>query len=103
VQRSGNLSFNLSIKINFDAEIKNSKRFFLAGDITFQAGKNSSQVQGFVQGDSVYQGIQNWGRYCLLSEDHKNDSYIMKFSIQCVYITISDEEDCELIMYCIFV
>lgn len=102
VQRSGNLSFSFTVKLNFEPVVKNAKRsFYLPGDVTFQADKNSSQVLVYFQGDSIYQGTQYWGRYCLLSEDYKHDNYIMKFSIQCIDITISDEEDCKFLMNCI--
>jgi len=102
VQRSGNLSFSFTIKLNFEErEVKNATRsLYLPGDVTFQADKNSSQVLGYFKGDSVYQGTQHWGKCCLVSEDYKQDNYIMKFSMQCIDIIISDEEDCKFLMNC---
>ena len=75
-------------------ENKNYNPLILFTTVTFQADESNSQVPGYIIDNSIYQGIQRWGSCCLLSDQDNN--YIVKFSIQCIEITISDE-DCELL------
>ena len=99
LHRSGNTSFALTVKIHLtQAEgIIDKKRFLFATEVIFEAGQSTVIEYGHITDDSIYQGTQYWGTYCLVSQDHKNSSFDMKFSIQCMGITISDEEDCKLI------
>ena len=94
LNRTGFLDFNFTLEakpFSFNQPVKN---LFLLRRINFPVNKSAITILGVVNDNNVYNQPQTV-QYCLVSPQNKSDISEIGFVLQCINITVYDEEDCK--------
>ena len=95
VNRTGYLGSITALNLLLVNQTFSSGDFIVTNHTLFEKNDTQKLIMGFVANNTVYNGERE-GQYCL-----EDKTETVRFIIQCINITMLDEEDCKLNTACI--